>query len=216
MQKRNRQSTILSKECRQELGCYFRIFSIMDNRLCINWLITDNRNFNTQSQSGTHHATATRSLGTAPAVVHDAWEKQTAGDAAADAAAASSNSTFTRSTVAVWHWLTERPVSDGRLRRRSRPPGWSDMGGLLPAAPPRKQRVVVSCLVRPPSSPTLITCHGNRQPASKFTEMRLTVKRQRYWPHWKHTPTGRTHSLCKWKMHVHCSHVDTLHDNYYW
>ena len=33
-----------------------RFFSIIDNRLCINWLIIDNRNFNTPSQSGTHHA----------------------------------------------------------------------------------------------------------------------------------------------------------------
>ena len=31
-------------------------FSIIDNRLCINRLIIDNRNFNTPSQSGTHYA----------------------------------------------------------------------------------------------------------------------------------------------------------------
>jgi len=35
---------------------YFRIFSIIDNRLCISRLIIDNQNFNTPLQSGTHHA----------------------------------------------------------------------------------------------------------------------------------------------------------------
>jgi len=35
------------------------------------------------------------------AAMHGAWERQTMGDAAADAATARSNSTFTRSSVAV-------------------------------------------------------------------------------------------------------------------
>ena len=50
--------------------------------------IIDNQNFKMPSQSGSHHAPhgATRSLVTAPAVVRSAWERQTAGAAAADTA----------------------------------------------------------------------------------------------------------------------------------
>jgi len=88
----------------------FEFFSIIDNRLCINRLIIDNRNLNppvgskqpSPSQSGSRPAptTPSRRRNTvsvmAPAAVHRAWEKQATGDAAADVTAARSNSVFTR------------------------------------------------------------------------------------------------------------------------
>jgi len=95
-------------------SCYFRIFSVIDNRLCINQLIIDNRNFNwpvrsERSQSGTQlPASATWSLSGYGAV-----------SAVADAAVARSNCKFPWSTVAFWHRprQTDRPVSDSCTRR---------------------------------------------------------------------------------------------------
>jgi len=90
---------------------------MIDNQLCINRLIIHNRNFNMPSQSSTHHAPQPSQCNTpykAPAAVHHAWERQTAGDAAGDAMAA-------RSNMIYCSHLTGRPP------RSSRPPGWSDM-----------------------------------------------------------------------------------------
>jgi len=55
--KRRNDNKILFRYCMLRTRLYyFRIFSIIDNRLCISRLIIDNQNFNTPLQSGTHHA----------------------------------------------------------------------------------------------------------------------------------------------------------------